>query len=143
MNEKDPMKNPKHMNIVQEIFMILLDETHFNVLESGLSMREKYLIKNIRSAHSFKKMTVDKTLEGKSVLIWDSAIGNTIACPVTSLGFYFSQTETYKTSFRSLRGKIQDRFPGDKEKLETVKLEIETIKAMFMDYSKDIEKYLR
>jgi len=132
------------MNIVQEIIAAMLKANYFDFFENSLSEREKRFIKNLNTSH-FKKnhLVIEKTLDGKQIISWSSAIGKTVAFHFTDGGFFFSGVEIYNEKEKSMRCGVDYHFPGDADKAKCLENEINEIKEMFLLFSVDAEVYFK
>lgn len=131
------------MNILQEILVIVLKGMCYRLFGENLTEQESDFLKRMNKSKLFRSIQLQNTLDGKSVLTWESVIGKSIACPVTDTGLFFSETEVYSQRQRSLSCSVAYNFPGDSEKVKLVKAEIEEIKILFMTFSIDAEVYFK
>lgn len=131
------------MNIVQEILVIVLKGMCYRLFAENLTEQESDFLRKMEKSNLFRSIQIQNTLDGKSVLTWQSAIEKSVACPVTDTGIFFSETEVYSQRERSLSCTVGYNFPGDREKVKCVEAEIEEIKTLFMSYSIDAEVYFK
>ncbi|MCX6825623.1 MAG: hypothetical protein NTY80_05425 [candidate division SR1 bacterium] len=81
----------------------------------------------------------DKTF----ILTWDSAIGSTVAFPLTDNEFFFSRIRTYDKKTRVLGDKIIVYVHNDHESQITVEHEVAKIKQIFMSYSIEVQNHFK
>jgi hypothetical protein len=137
------IKIKKNMNTLQNILATILKAMYFDVFLSGLTENEEKFIENfLRFEHS-KNLKIEKTLDGKFVIMWNSSLGKTIACPITDVGCFFSNVEVYNKNERSMSCSIGYNFPNKTDAIAIANKEIEEIKALFMTYSIDVEVYFK
>ncbi|MEI6119181.1 MAG: hypothetical protein WCP92_08530 [bacterium] len=131
------------MNTLQNIFATILKAMYFDVFATGLTESEEKFIENFMSFHYSKNLKLEKTLDGKFVIMWNSSLGKTIACHITDVGCFFSNVEVYNEKERSMSCSIKYNFPDKTDAIAIVNEEIEEIKTLFMTYSIDVEVYFK
>ncbi len=132
------------MNTLQQILVILLKVTHYPLFKGSVpdEIREASFINAfINSGLVNLKIRImkDKTF----ILTWDSAIGSTVAFPLTDNEFFFSRIRTYDKKSRSLGDKIMLHVHNDHESQITVEYEVAKIKQIFMSYSIDAQNHFK
>lgn len=105
--------------------------------KSTVSPREKCFIEHFKASPYFEKLTVEKTLDKKEILMWRSGIGEIVACIITNKKIDFTGVEIYEEQEDNLVCTLDLRFPGDKEKATILDKEIEEIKALLLIYSEE------
>jgi len=101
--------NPE-TSTVQSIVTTILLSKNSNLLESTFTRKEKNLVadlKGFRAAYKGKNLRVKDTFDGKSVLIWESYYGRTIACPISKYGFDWENIQFFKEREKEMDGKIK------------------------------------
>jgi hypothetical protein len=111
--------------------------------QTSLTKEERLFINKLIGLRYFESLRLQTTLDGKSVLTWNSHIGKTVGCPVTDTGFFFSQVEIYNERERSMRCNVAYNFPGDVVKANILEAEIEEIQCLFMTFSIDAKVYFK
>jgi hypothetical protein len=109
----------------------------YNVFKSSCTEDEQQLIQSVRMME-YVRLGYDQN--GRAILIWDSAIGS-VACFISEDGFFFSQTEYYKSSTGRMKGLVTTT--DDTQNFALLQEEIENIKKMFRLYSQDAEVYFK
>lgn len=125
------------MNVAQCIINVILKSMFYNVFKSSCTEDEQQLIQSVRMME-YVRLGHDQN--GKTILIWDSIIGS-VACYIGEDGFFFSQTEYYKSSTGRMKGLVTTTH--DTQNFALLQEEIETIKKMFRLYSQDAEVYFK
>jgi hypothetical protein len=87
-------------------------------------------------------MKLEKTNDGKTVLMWKSNVVGTVACRVTEMGFEFSRVCSYDIKKRRINSPIRFRFDIGNVKRTRFQEEVETMKQIFSSYSMTAKDYL-
>lgn len=131
------------MNTLQEIIVVILKTMCYCLFAENLTEQERVFIKRMRNSRHFQNLQIQTTADGEFVLTWESEIGKNVGCPVTDIGFFFSETGIYNQKERSMRGDVESIFPGDRAKAQVLKAEIEHVKNLFLSFSIDTEAYFK
>ena len=124
------------MNVAQHIINVILKSMFYNVFKSSCTEDEQQLIQSIRMME-YVRLGYDQN--GRTIMIWDSTIGS-VACYIDEEGFFFSQTEYYKTSTGRMKGLVTT---DDTQNFALLQEEIDTLKKMFRVFSQDAEVYFK
>jgi len=127
------------MNVAQQILNIILKMMYYENFKDSLTPAENDFMCSIQLA---KLKDFRMSLHGsRTIFIWESAIGESVACYVGADGFYFSETLAYKLG--TYRMKDQEHELLSPDKIKIVQEEIEELKMIFRRYSQDVEMYLK
>lgn len=125
------------MNVAQCIINVILKSMFYNVFKSSCTEDEQQLIQSIRM---MEYVRLGHAQDGRTIMIWDSAIGS-VACSISDEGFFFSRTEFYKTSTGRMKGLVTTT--DDTQNFALLQEEIDTLKKMFRVFSQDAEEYFK
>lgn len=131
------------MNIVQQILVAILKSMCIAPFETALTKEEIEFMKYLKMLPYYYSVKLQTTLDGKSVLTWDSQIGRTVGCPITEIGFFFSQVEIYNERERSMRCDVAYNFPGDAAKADLLAKEISQMQLLLIAVSVDAKVYFK
>ena len=130
------------MLTIQNIIMAILKAPHIDILSNVCTVREKEFMTKLNASDHVKNLTVDKMLNGKPVLIWDSPSGVAVACHIHETGFFFSSAAFYRKKAKEMMPASVTHFYGDKER-RFMEEGIAEIKNLFISYSHDAGLYFK
>lgn len=127
---------------LQNIIQAILKAPHIDILSNVCTKREEKLIKKMNASSHFKNLTIDKMLNGKPILIWDSPSGIAVACHIHETGFFFSSAAFYNRQAKQMMLASTTHFYSADEK-KFIKKGIEEIKKIFLRYSPDAAQFFK
>jgi hypothetical protein len=130
------------MNTLQNILKVIA-LMYFKQFEGGFTPEEDALILRIKTSQNIKYLRVENGSHGKMLLVWESAIHMSVACPIKKKRLRFSEVARYKYSSSTPKEALALLLVNEPEKKKIVDKEIEEIKKMFMSYSIDAEFYFK
>lgn len=85
------------MKTSQEIVLLILKFMHNLIFKDDLTIEEREFQKRFISynLHTKRNLRIEVTPEGKTILVWISYTGNTVACYVNQEGFMLAETGVY------------------------------------------------
>ncbi|EKD24535.1 MAG: hypothetical protein ACD_80C00212G0008 [uncultured bacterium (gcode 4)] len=133
------------MLILENIIVAILKAPHSHILPNVCTVREEALIKNINDSRSDKNFRIEKTVDGDTILKWESIIGHTVAFPITTTAFFFSRIKIYNEEKKSLKESMSlSYYFSHNPSCESIMgTEIEKIKNLFLSYSPGAEIYFK
>jgi hypothetical protein len=103
-------------------------------------VNEYVLAQKKNESELLKTLTVDKTHHGKSVLAWDSKIGQSVACHISADGFDFNGIGCYYRIDKQMVIPVSARFYKDTDEGNIIAAEVKEIKEFIAEYDVDLAK---
>lgn len=112
----------------------LFGEEDYTEAEQKFAVRYSKLVKRDDDKESgIRHLNFGMTKDNTPVLLWESAVGQTIACRIHKDNIMFVLASCYDLDRRSFTVTVQERFGVESEKTNIVFKEIESIKEMLKD----------
>ncbi|EKD24536.1 MAG: hypothetical protein ACD_80C00212G0009 [uncultured bacterium (gcode 4)] len=136
------------MNILQQILNIFNNATHYKDLfqsgfNTGLTQRESIFVIALEESFLAENLKLRRIKDKSFVFMLNSSIGEIVAFPVTSEGFFFSRMRVYNKQDKSLGEKIDHHLAQDGEVRRPLDVEIQEMKNLFLSYSIDAQVYFK
>lgn len=125
----------------RKLIIALLKAQGIGILDkSDYEVPEYILAQKKNESNLLKTLSVDKTHNGKPVVVWDSKIGQSIACHISADGFDFNGIGCFYRTDKQMIVPVSARYYKDTEKGDMIAAEVEEIKAFIAEYDEDLAK---
>lgn len=125
----------------RKLIIALLKAKGIEILDkSDYEVPEYMLAQKMNESELLKTLSVDKAHNEKPVVVWDSKIGQSIACYVSADGFDFSGIGCFYRTDKQMIIPVSARHYKGTEKGDIIAAEVKEIKEFIAGYDESLEK---